>query len=886
MAEKPPLKKPVIQIPELNNEKPKPTKVVKADMSSEQQFQKLFMDPMFAELERTVKQQEEMLDRINEKFEAERKARIKEQQQAHIPEPLKGSGLGLAEVMKKVEELILYEINEEGQDERETTLQTKKPVKLQKLDDIGHAAITAHSVAAYISTLPEEHLRKFVTKITSDCQLWLAKLFRFDDSSMMFHEEPRDGLVRVCRLALYHKYPKYATEGFEALYSRPPVIYISAASRPDLGSYLCLQLGLPLSCICSAPLDLGAKESNRMDVDLLEKLVQDDIAAAKTPVLLVAYAGTPVVGHVDNLDRLQNLCKKNSIWLHVEGNNLATLAMLAIPSSVSSARSGDSITVTIGKWVGVPALPYATMFKASDPSLVHAAGLNTFNPQLKLNCLPLWIALQSLGLDGILERIQHSCDLAKLLYENLDEIKVIRLISHSKSEEKDGQKQIRSIRELISRALSALLIFEIVTPTVVFRYVEDCKDDADVLSNLECKCNHHCGTENVKSQNMKSTVVAPYAVSSYIEQDEEDKEEENRKLKYYNALNSWLAETLQLENPKLDIQMVEIEKEGVCIRFAPLESAQVLGTTKEDVQKFLSVLKKHLIILNATVTSREKFRMIIEVQNNLRMVEISNWAGLGAVQYIPEHLLDKLDHLAGKGIQDINNLNAELVHQLKSTDLAFSLGHTSDGQVCVKFGLITEDTDVEKLIDLVYSTGKEVEESSKYLESMSDIIKRGIEAVNKDLEQENLNKLYHEGVLRQVPLVSSFINWWSPPPKDTVKGRTFDLSSGMLASTDETYKYRMQVRKDNPTPPLSPSTPNAGASSKAKLKPVNIMTKSAGDVKAGLLNSTQKQESMVRKKPIDEIDIGLEATETVDVKDQKTQIDRDKQSESLQKNGQ
>ncbi|KAL3876662.1 hypothetical protein ACJMK2_034467 [Sinanodonta woodiana] len=863
MAEKPSHEEPVVEKPELNNKNPKPTKVVKAEMTGpDQQFQKFFMDPMFAELERNVKQHEEMLDRINEKFDAERKARIKEQQQAHIPEPLKGSGIGLAEVMKKVEELILYEINEEGQNEKDTTLQTKKPVKLQKLDNIGHAAITAHSVAAYISTLPEGHLRKFVTKITSDCQLWLAKLFRFDDSSVLFHEEPRDGLVRVCRLALYHRYPKYATEGFEALYSRPPVIYISAASRPDLGSYLCLQLGLPLSCICSVPLDLGAKESNnRMDVDLLEKLVQDDIAAAKTPVLLVAYAGTPVVGHVDNLDRLQNLCKKNSIWLHVEGNNLATLAMLAIPSSVSSARSGDSITVTIGKWVGVPALPYATMFKASDPSLVHAAGLNTFNPQLKLNCLPLWIALQSLGLDGILERIQHSCDLAKLLYENLDEIKVIRLISHSKSEEKDGQKQIRSIRELISRALSALLIFEIVTPTVVFRYVEDSHDDT-------------------------GTMVAPYAVSSYIEHDEKDKEEENRKSQYYNALNSWLAETLQMENPKLDIHMVEIEKEGVCIRFAPLESAPVLGTTKEDVEKFISVLKQQLKILDATVSSREKFRMIIEAQNNLRMVEISNWAGLGAVQYIPEHLLGKLDHLAGKGIQDINNLNDELVHRLKSTDIAFSLGHTSGGQVCVKFGLITEETDVDELIGLVYSTGKEVEESSKYLESMSDIVKRGIEAVNKDLEQENLNKLYQEGVLRQVPLVSSFINWWSPPPKDAVKGRTFDLSSGMLASTDETYKYRMQVRKDNPTPPLSPSTPDTAASLKAKLKPVNIMTKSAGDVKAGLLNSIQEQESKVTKKAIDGVEIGLEATHTVDVKDQTPQADRDKLDESLQKNEQ
>lgn len=57
-----------------------------------------------------------------------------------------------------------------------------------------------------------------------------------------------------------------------------------------------------------------------------------------------------------------------------------------------------------------------TLFKASDPALVHASGLNTFNSQLKLNCLPLWICLQSLGHDGILERVKASCKLVRILY--------------------------------------------------------------------------------------------------------------------------------------------------------------------------------------------------------------------------------------------------------------------------------------------------------------------------------------------------------------------------------------------------------------------------------------------------------------------------------------
>ena len=40
-------------------------------------------------------------------------------------------------------------------------------------------------------------------------------------------------------------------------------------------------------------------------------------------------------------------------------------------------------------------------------------------------------------------------------------------------------------------------------------------------------------------------------------------------------------------------------------------------------------------------------------------------------------------------------------------------GQSVDGLACVRFGLITEETDLEELIALVYTTGKEVEESSK-----------------------------------------------------------------------------------------------------------------------------------------------------------------------------
>ena len=70
----------------------------------------------------------------------------------------------------------------------------------------------------------------------------LIVVFRFSEAAVYFHEEEKEGLAKICQLALHQKYPKYATDGYEVLYTRPPVIYISAAAKPNLGQYLCQQV--------------------------------------------------------------------------------------------------------------------------------------------------------------------------------------------------------------------------------------------------------------------------------------------------------------------------------------------------------------------------------------------------------------------------------------------------------------------------------------------------------------------------------------------------------------------------------------------------------------------------------------------------------------------
>jgi hypothetical protein len=121
--------------------------------------------------------------------------------------------------------------------------------------------------------------------------------------------------------------------------------------------------------------------------------------------------------------------------------------------------------------------------------------------------------------------------------------------------------------------------------------------------------------------------------------------------------------------------------------------------------------------------------------------------------------------------------------------------------------MVTSDTDIEELLDLVVCAGNEIQESSKALDSMAEVIKAGIYAVENDLQKEADEKLWNDGILRVVPLVGGMLNWINPLPKETstgIRGRSLNLNQGVVESTENIYKYHMQL-------PLNP--PQNGRSS-------------------------------------------------------------------------
>nr|XP_033770199.1 pyridoxal-dependent decarboxylase domain-containing protein 1 [Geotrypetes seraphini] len=692
----------------------------------ERPYEKM-VDPTLVVMGKNLNEAMKMLEDNERKVEEENQKYTRKD----IPGPLQGSGQDMVSILQLVQNLMHGDEEEDVQSYR-----------LHSIGEQGHMALLGHSLAAYISVLGKERLRILTTRILSDTTLWLCRLFRYENGSAYYHEDDREGLLKICRLVIHSHYDDYAVEGFDALCKKQPVIYISSASRPGLGQYLCNQLGLPFSCLCRVPCNTMFGSQHQMDVALLERLIKDDTESGKLPLLLVANAGTPGAGHTDKLGRLKELCEQYNMWLHVEGVNLATLTLGYVSSSVLAATKCDSMTLTLGPWLGLPAVPAVTLYRHEDPSLSLAAGLTSSQTTEKLRALPLWLSLQYLGHDGIVERIKHASQLSQRLLENLKKLNFIKT----------------SVEDEFS------------SPVVVFKF----------------------------SQEFPTIDQTQYSAQTSVFQDID----RSMQREICDAFNQWLGEQLALQIPASGVDIVELEDEGTCVRFSPLMVSAVLGTKPEDVDELVDCLKGKIPVLSSTLFLRDEFKQEVDRTGGMSYIEDISWPGLGVLRYE----LSGDDQNASKREATLEKINTMLLKKLNDieSDLSFSSGPEFGAEKnCIYIGMADEDLDVSELIETIAATGREIEENSKLLENMTEVVRKGILEAEVQLQKANEERLLEEGVLRQLPVFGSVLNWFSPIQMSP-KGRTFNLSAGSLESTEMTYVSKTQ--NSGTTPPPTPTS--------------------------------------------------------------------------------
>ena len=202
------------------------------------------------------------------------------------------------------------------------------------------------------------------------------------------------------------------------------------------------------------------------------------------------------------------------------------------------------------------------------------------------------------------------------------------------------------------------------------------------------------------------------------------------------------------------------------IRFAPLEHL-LDAIDDSDVHSFLNDIQIYSDILLATMAARARLASRVAKYPNLTSIPMPNWAGIGAIRYIPTEVQSTEPTGKRQSISyDTNTIQAELARKLQTNDSAFSLGGggvggtDSESSFYLRLGMIRKRDDLDVLLQKIADAGKETEISLKYVEDMAEKIKVGIEKAQQDLKDENQQLLAQEGLLRQLPVISSKYQSW------------------------------------------------------------------------------------------------------------------------------
>ncbi|XP_053684151.1 pyridoxal-dependent decarboxylase domain-containing protein 1 isoform X2 [Sabethes cyaneus] len=701
---------------------------------------------------------------------------------------------------------------------------------LPPLDDFSQLAVITHSISAYLSALDKQHLSRVVSKVIADTNRWLSHIFRFMDSNSSYHRDNAECILHAVRMAIASRLPE--TEN-RLVQLQSTTLYVSASGSLFALQNACRFLGLPVGNIRVIPCNSMLEARGAMDTMELQKILSADVEAGKIPLFLIADLGSSVCGDVDNLAAIRNICAINNIWLHCQGHCLAALAVTR--GTLAGIKAiPDSITLNLGTWLGITGIPCVLMYRQVS---VNIFTLFDVDPILsnRLTALGLWTVIQVMGVDSISERIYMAFDTCRQLYEMLKNVEGLRILSKAPRQEAG-----KSYRALLNNPVYYSVLFEAAIPVVVFQFDgsytnNDTAEKADSVLSPPIMSVHALneGTSTHSLVNAESdSKKANHTIDRAIEKVSNSS--------YYDRLNGWLGQILLRDCAQLNLEIVNHPTFGTCIRYSPFSAGYgEMLPANEVIDNVAQFIEAQIEILMATVRHKSRFNELVVESPVLRLIELNDWAGLGSVHYVPEGWETLLTDQAKT---ELNRLNSALVDMLKAHDNAFSLGEASDGLICVRFGMVTSETDVEELLDLVIQTGQKIQENSKILDTMSEILKKGIEAATHDLQREAEEKLWQDGILRQVPLVGRVVNWWSPPAKETgVKGRSLNLTQGVVESTENIYKYHMQMTARHHQLPgnKNPPTPLVQTPISADSKSLHSRSASSSSQQSNILASQQ-----------------------------------------------
>jgi aromatic-L-amino-acid decarboxylase len=171
----------------------------------------------------------------------------------------------------------------------------------------------------------------------------------------------------------------------------------------------------------------------RMRPERLAAAIAADRAQGFLPLACVATVGTTSTSSIDPVPDIAEICRREHVWLHVDGAYGGTLAVVPEYRYVLDGVEGaDSLVVNPHKWLFTPFDCSAFFIKRPEVlkrafSLVpeylvtreqdEVVNYMDYGVQLgrRFRALKLWMVIRAFGTDGLAERLREHCALAREL---------------------------------------------------------------------------------------------------------------------------------------------------------------------------------------------------------------------------------------------------------------------------------------------------------------------------------------------------------------------------------------------------------------------------------------------------------------------------------------
>jgi aromatic-L-amino-acid/L-tryptophan decarboxylase len=173
--------------------------------------------------------------------------------------------------------------------------------------------------------------------------------------------------------------------------------------------------------------------SLRMMADELERRIVEDKAARKTPLAVVASAGTVNTGAIDPLRQIAEIAHRHGAWFHIDGA-YGALAAIADPTRFEGMELADSISLDPHKWLYQPLDCGCLLYRspeAAQKAFSHTGdyarslsndpieGFAFFEESMELSrrfrALKLWFSLRYHGLEAFRRSIRKDLAQARRL---------------------------------------------------------------------------------------------------------------------------------------------------------------------------------------------------------------------------------------------------------------------------------------------------------------------------------------------------------------------------------------------------------------------------------------------------------------------------------------